>query len=127
MHGATKPASAPALVVVSLYVLAASACGPTPPPRADTMPASQQFDTLTATVRQIGESGLEVMTGVQLALKTYYVYVDQGTRVAARGRTVTLDDLEPGQVVRIRYHRNGERMVAEVIELVEVPGRGGEP
>lgn len=125
MLGATKPASAPALVAVSLYVLAASACGPAPSPTR-TMPASQQFDTLTATVRQVGAGGLEVMTGVQLALKTYYVYVDQSTRVAARGRTVTLDDLEPGQVVRIRYHRNGERMMAEVIELVEVPGRGGE-
>lgn len=124
MLGPIRPASAPALAV-SFYILALVACGSPSPERPS--PTTQQFDTLTATVRQVGESGLEVVTGVQLALKLYYVYVDENTRVSAAGRTTTLDDLEPGQVVRIRYHVSGERKVAEVIEVVEVPRTGGEP
>lgn len=122
MYGVTKLALAPVLV---LFFFVAGACG-SPAPIRPTAEA-QQADTLTATVRQVNEGrGFEVITGVQLALKLYYVYVDEDTRVVMDERPATVDDLQPGQVVRIRYRRSGERMVAEAIELVEVPGRGGE-
>lgn len=124
MLGAIRPASAPA-VAFSVYILTLVACGSPSPERPS--PTSQQFDTLTATVRRVGESGLEVITGVQLALKLYYLHVNENTRVSLPARTSTLDDLQPGQVVRIRYHVRGDRKIAEVIEIIDVPRKGGEP
>ncbi len=120
MLGAKLPAAAPAL---TLLMLLGATAAPTVSPAA---PATgQAADTLVGTVRSVEEgAGLEIITGFHLALKVVYLRVGPGTQVEVEGQPAELGDLEPGQVVRVRYEETAEGKLAELIESVR-PAPGG--
>ena len=89
---------------------------------------AQSADTLVGTVRSVREgAGVEIVTGFHLALKVVYVRVEPDTRIEVEGRSARLDDLRPGQVVRVRYEETDAGKMAEMIESVRNPGQGVRP
>lgn len=83
-----------------------------------------QQDSVTGTVRSVRETGIEVITGVQFALRLTYIAVDSTTAIRKEGSSVTLSTLKPGDLVTVRYRATDEGMVAEVIR-VEAGREGG--
>jgi len=124
MTGAKLPAPPAAIALllllgaVSLGASAASVAGA----------AAAQEDTLVATVRYVHEDtgGVDVIVGVQLALRLEYYRVTESTRIERGGESIALGDLQPGELVRITYHEDAEARVADAIEVVAPPMREGE-
>ncbi len=116
MLGATQPALAPALAV--LLAIVAVPGGRSMEARPTDLPAAQ--DTLTATVRYVHaeRGGIDVITGFHLALELTYIHVRESTRIETGGRSVSLEDLKPGDLIKVRYEETDEAKVAESIEVI---------
>lgn len=123
----TPPLSAPTLGVVFLAcLLTAAVGGPTAAPQPGTQPApnlaAPATDSLTATVRYVREHGIDVITGVQVALSLTYIALDSSTVIRKEGAPVTLANLKPGDLVTIEYRETPRGKVARSI-VVEPPVR----
>lgn len=120
MTGANFPAPPVATVLLLLGVAMAEA---TATPARD---AAAVQDTLVATVRNVHAEpgGIDVIVGVQLALHLEYYRVTESTRIERAGETVALEDLAPGDLVRIQFHEGPEGRIADSIEVVRPPMRG---
>ena len=84
----TRLTPAVAGVLAITLVTAASPAVAAPavePPTATSVATSLPPDSLTATVRYVREHGIDVITGVQLALKLTYFVVDTAARLYGRG------------------------------------------
>jgi hypothetical protein len=127
MFGAMKAASAPALAALLLMLAATDGTASTAAhgPRAQAPAAS---DTLTGTVRSINPAGdgMDVISGFHMALKVTYVRLDATTRIEHAGASLRREELKPGAVVRIRYRRTDQGLVAESVEVISEPETGGE-
>lgn len=86
--------------------------------------AAAAQDTITGTVRSVDlrAGTVEMLTGRGLVIRTYELRVDGNVSVRIAGRSGTLEDLRPGQVVRVRYTTSTDTMVATAIEVVWVAG-----
>ena len=116
-------------VAVSLTLLLLACHGCARPPRPETLAAPVFPRSLTATCHAVDARGrtLEVVTGVGLAFRQVRFVVEAGCRITSAGSTLTLEELDPGEVVRILYRSTGEGNVAEAIVLLPVESRRGEP
>ena len=84
-------------------------------------------DSLTATCHAVDTKAhtLHVITAVGLALREVRFKVDQGCQITRVGESAKLQDLKPGEVLRIRYRKAAERNVAETIEVLPAQEKEG--
>ena len=93
--------------------------------------ASQPPDTaatsLTATIRGVdaGARKVEVLTGVGHALRLVAMEVEPSCDIKVDGASVPLQDLKPGQIVRIRYRHADGGKAAQLIETLPKGAEGG--
>lgn len=123
MLGARHHGRALALVAV-LLSLATARAQAHPPAVLRTLVAPPAQDTVTATVQSVRENGIAVITGVQFALKLTFIAVDSTSAIRKGGAAVALADLQPGDLVTVRYRETEAGKVAEAI-VVEPPRRQG--
>ena len=71
------------------------------------------------------DRALEVTTGVGFACRLVRVRVPKGCVIRVKGAPGTFADLKPGDVVRTQYRQNGERNIAETVEVLELEGVEG--
>jgi hypothetical protein len=130
MLGMTRPTLVVAgLLAITLVTVAGSAV-PTPAgaaPTASIVHTGLAPDSLTATIRYVREHGIDVITGVQLALKLTYIVVDTSTAIRKDGESVAVTALKPGDLVTIHYRETERGKVAQRIEVHPLVGREGEP
>jgi hypothetical protein len=91
--------------------------------------AAQQapHDTLRGAVRHVDSRGIEVTTGVGMALRVVRLQVAAATRVTTRGAALALHQLQPGDVVRVSFGLRPAGYVAYTIERVGRMASGPEP
>jgi hypothetical protein len=84
-------------------------------------------DTLTGTVSyvHVEDATVHVITGVQFALRVVTVKVVADTRIEKAGESVAMEELAPGDVVRIDYRATPEGNVADAIRVVSPSAEGG--
>lgn len=84
-------------------------------------------DTLTGTVSyvHVDDETVHVITGVHLALRVIVFHVIGDTRIEKAGESVAIDDLTPGDIVRIDFRATPEGNVADAIRVVAPPAEGG--
>lgn len=84
-------------------------------------------DTATGTVSDVhaDDATIEVITGVQFALRVLAFRVVEETRIQRSGGTIALEQLAPGDIVRVDYRATPEGNVANSIQVVAVPDEGG--
>lgn len=115
---------APAVAIVSLLFLfgASIAEAEQPPIREGVNP-----DTVTATVRYVhpGERGFEVIAGVQYALRLDYFRVTEETVIMRDAETVALEDIEPGDLIRVDYSETDAGKIAISIHVIGDEEEGG--
>jgi hypothetical protein len=130
MLSAKVPAAALALTLLLILTPTPATPAEGPTLAAPLFPnvVAQPADTVVGTVRSVREgAGVEVVTGFHLALKVVYVRVDPETRIEVEGQPARLGDLQPGQVVRVRYDETDAGKMAQMIESVRPAGEGGRP
>jgi hypothetical protein len=126
----TRLTPAVAGVLAITLVTAASPAVAAPavePPTATSVATSLPPDSLTATVRYVREHGIDVITGVQLALKLTYFVVDTSTVIRKDGESVAVAALKPGDLVTIHYQGTERGKVAQRIEVHPPVSGEGEP
>lgn len=79
-------------------------------------------DSLTATVRSVGERGIEVIRGVQYFLRITYIAVDSATVIVRDGESSSMEELERGDLVTVHYRETDRGMVARRIVIRSGPG-----
>lgn len=73
----------------------------------------------------VEQRSLDCQMGVGYAIEIVRVEVPADARIADSGRRLRLQDLQRGDVVRVRHRETlDERVVAEWIERIRVRGRG---
>lgn len=123
IRGALSAAlGAACLTLVSATVQAHSDPSPRGPGAAPWAVLSSQ-DSLTATVRSVGESGIEVIRGVQYFLKITYVAVDSATVIVRDGQPASMEELGRGDLVTVHYRQTERGTVARRIVIRSRPDR----
>lgn len=84
-------------------------------------------DTMTGTVSyvHVEDATVQVITGIQLALRVVTVKVIADTRIEKAGESVDMEQLAPGDIVRIDYRATPEGNVADAIRVVTPSAEGG--
>lgn len=84
-------------------------------------------DTLTGTVSYVHaeDATVHVITGVQLALRVVSFRLVADARIEKAGVTIAMEELAPGDVVRIDYRATPEGNLADEIQVVVPPAEGG--
>lgn len=84
---------------------------------------------MTGTVSNVHteDATVQVITGIHLALRVVTFRVVADTRIQRAGESIAVEQLAPGDVVRIDYRATAEGNVADAISVVAVPEEGGAP
>ena len=124
MLGVNRSALALVLGAVVLALMtAAGRARPTARPAAPTAAShAPSPDSLTGTVRYVREGGIDVITGVQFALKLTYIAVDSATVIRKQGASIAMDTLQPGDLVTVHYRETERGKVAQSV-VVHPPRR----
>lgn len=82
-------------------------------------------NTITGTVRSVDlrTRTVEMITGRGLVIRTYEIQVDRNVPVRIEGRVGTLENVERGQVIQVRYTTSTPDLVASSIDVVWRVGR----
>ncbi len=125
MAGAIRLAPAAAAL---FFVLGVAAAGTIPQTETAGRPDTDP-DTLTATVRYVHpeRGGIDVIRGFHLALQLQYFLVTDDTRIERQERAVEMEDLQPGDLVRIDYRETEGGWVADTIAVLRRGEEGGRP
>jgi hypothetical protein len=101
-----------ALSIIAAFPLAATAQQPAPlnPPTHNVQGAVRVVDVRARAV--------EVTTGVGMALRVVRLQVPAAARVTARGAALSLNQLAPGDIVRVSYGGTPGGFLAYTIERV---------
>ena len=104
---------------LALTGAATGTCAPQPPGTA--------ADSLTATIRNVDADAhtLAVLTGVGHALRLVAMEVEPICDIKVDGASAPLQDLKPGQIVRIRYRKADGGKAAQTIETLPTGAEGG--
>jgi len=98
---------------------------------APTILAAQAPDTVQGMVRRVDAPAgtFDVITGVSAALWVVPLRAGTAAYISADGSPLTLADLRPGDIVRVRYRATPQGNVCENVERVGrmESGRGGAP
>jgi len=89
------------------------------PKRASGAPADTTYHTLLATVCACDPEGgnFDLVTGCGFALHEVRISISPTARMTRKGRPISLSDLKPGTLVRVRFVRSKDRNLAEVVDV----------
>jgi len=126
-HNRMPSALVPILIVILLVAAGAVALLPESPPSPPA--ATATTDTLTATLHVVDTEArtFAVITGVGHALRLVSMNVDPACEIKVAARASQLQDLAPGQIIRVQYRKTADRISAESIETVQVEDARGGP
>lgn len=124
MSGVHRPA-APATALLLLLLGAAPAQAH--PESALAIEPGVTPDTVTATIRYVHteQPGIDIIVGVQYALRLEYVLVTDSTRIVSDGREIALRQLEPGALVHVDFRETERGKVARTIRVIARAEEGG--
>lgn len=82
---------------------------------------------MTGTVSYVHteDATVEVITGIHLALRVVAFRIIADTQIEKAGESVAIEELGPGDVVRIDYRATPEGNIADAIRVIAPPEEGG--
>ena len=89
------------------------------PKRVSDSQADTTRETLLATVCSCDPEGgtFHLVTGCGLALHEVKISVSPSAKMTRKGKPISLSDLKPGTLVRVRFVRSKDQNLAEVVDV----------